>query len=220
MARGRAQRIGIWVIATVLLIGTLASFLALILAPKNQATDQSRLADLQAEYQKSQDEYQVKVAAQTAALSAEHFATFSPFGARVGAFDAASVSDLKTEDLVVGSGGEIAADTTFTAYYIGWNPSGVVFDQSVEGDSLKAPFLVSPGSVIEGWGKGVIGMKVGGVRELTIPSALAYGETGSGDNIPANTPLKFVLMIIPTPETIPQPEVPAALLRYYQRGSF
>lgn len=63
-------------------------------------------------------------------------------------------------------------------------------------------------------------MKVGGIRELTIPADKAYGETGSGGTIAPNTPLKFVIMIIPTPETIPQPAVPAELLKYYQRGSF
>jgi len=58
-------------------------------------------------------------------------------------------------------------------------------------------------------------MKVGGVRELTIPASLAYGEQGSGADIPANTPIKFILMIIPTPATIqPSPE----LLKYYQAG--
>jgi FKBP-type peptidyl-prolyl cis-trans isomerase len=220
MARGRAQRIGIWVIAIVLTVGTLAGFLALILSPKNQASDQARLADLQAQYQKASDEYQTKVAAQSAALSFEHFGTLNQFSSRVATFDAAAVTELKTEDLVAGTGGEIGADTTFAAYYIGWNPAGEIFDQSIDGTSLKAPFTVTPGSVIKGWSEGVIGMKVGGIRELTIPSEKAYGETGSGDKIPANTPLKFILLIIPTPEAIPQAEVPTALLRYYQRGSF
>jgi FKBP-type peptidyl-prolyl cis-trans isomerase len=50
--------------------------------------------------------------------------------------------------------------------------------------------------MIEGWNQGVLGMKIGGVRELTIPAELAYGETGSG-KIPANSPIKFVLMTIP-----------------------
>ena len=63
-------------------------------------------------------------------------------------------------------------------------------------------------------------MNVGGIRELTIPSDLAYGETGSGDDIPANTPIKFVMMVIPTPETIEQPEIPTELLQYYQTGSY
>jgi hypothetical protein len=56
------------------------------------------------------------------------------------------------------------------------------------------------------------GMKIGGVRELTIPSDKAYGETGSGDNIPPNTPIRFIVMAIPLPATIEQPSYPASLL--------
>ena len=57
-------------------------------------------------------------------------------------------------------------------------------------------------------------MKIGGVRELTIPSSQAYGETGSGDKIPANTPLKFVVMAIPPVEEIPTPQI---IKDYYKR---
>lgn len=220
MARGRAQRIGIWVIAIAMLIGTFASFLAIILAPQNEAIDQARINELTTKYQDAYALYQDRVSAQATTLSNEYFASFSQYGSRVAPFDAAAVTELKKEDLVIGTGADITADTSFSAYYIGWNPSGTVFDQSVEGDTLKAPLAVSPGSVIAGWGEGVVGMKVGGVRELTIPANLAYGETGSGDNIPPNTPLKFILMIIPTPEVIAQPEIPQELLEYYQRGTF
>ncbi len=66
--------------------------------------------------------------------------------------------------------------------------------------------------------KGVVGMKIGGVREITIPAAQAYGEAGSGEDIPANTPLKFILMIIPSPEKIAEPEMPAELQRLYSQG--
>jgi hypothetical protein len=59
-------------------------------------------------------------------------------------------------------------------------------------------------------------MKIGGVREITLPSDKAYGEQGSGDSIPPNTPLKFIVMAIPLPEQIPQPEVPASLYQGMQ----
>ena len=217
MARGRAQRVGIWVIAIAMLVGTLASFLALILAPKNEAIDQARINELTTQYQNEYAAYQEQVNAQAATLSSEYFARFSQYGSRVAPFDAAAVTELKIEDLVIGTGADITAQTSFSAYYIGWNPSGTVFEQSIEGQSLKAPLAVAPGSVIAGWSEGVIGMKVGGVRELTIPSDLAYGQTGSGDSIPPNTPLKFVMMIIPNSEAISQPEIPEELLKYYQR---
>ena len=79
---------------------------------------------------------------------------------------------------------------------------------------MKAPFTASPGQVIKGWSNGVVGMKVGGVRELTIPSEQGYGATGSGASIPPNTPLKFVMMVIPTPEQV---EVPQELIDLYSR---
>jgi FKBP-type peptidyl-prolyl cis-trans isomerase len=220
MATQKAQRIGIWIIAIVLTVGTLAGFVAIVLQPKNEASDQAKLTALSAEYQTNQDAYQKKVDTQAAELSTMYYAELNQYASRVKSFDKASVTELKSEDLKVGAGAEITAESTFSAYYIGWNPDGVIFDQSIDGASLKTPFSVSPGGVIKGWSEGTLGMKVGGIRELTIPSDKAYGETGSGDNIPANTPLKFVIMVIPTPEVIPQPEVPAELLKYYTKGSF
>lgn len=220
MAATRAQRIGIWIIAVFMAVGTIGSFAIIILANDNQKSDQSRVATLEAEYKTAQAAYQAKLDAQGAELSEKYFETFNQFVDRPAPFAKDDVTELKTEDLIVGDGEEITAESSFTAYYIGWNPDGTVFDSSFSPDktSLKSPFTASPGRVIEGWSEGAVGMKVGGARELTIPSDLAYGETGSGENIPANTPLKFIMMLIPTPEAIEQPEIPAALLRYYQTG--
>lgn len=220
MATRKSQRIGIWVIAGALTIGTIGGFLAMVLAPTNAASDQARLQQLMADYQKQQsdyqakhkpqfDEYSAKQTAQATELSAKYFAAFNQYASRPAAFTAADVKELKKEDLKAGDGDVIKKDSSFTAYYIGWNPSGKVFDGSIDGDKLKAPLSVTPGGVIPGWTEGVDGMKIGGVRELTIPSDKAYGETGQGADIPANTPLKFVIMIIPTPKTIAPPDVPA-----------
>lgn len=205
MATKTSQRVFIWVIAIVMTVGTLAGFIALILAPENQKVDQARIQELTATYQK-------QVQDQAKELSGKYFTEFSGYGSRVAAFDATSVSELGKEDLKMGNGETLTKDSTFTAYYIGWNPSGEIFDQSIDGSSLKAPFEASPGGVISGWTEGVDGMKIGGVRELTIPAAKAYGETGQGDKIPPNTPLKFVIMVIPAPKQIP---IPAELQNYY-----
>jgi FKBP-type peptidyl-prolyl cis-trans isomerase len=218
MAATKAQRIGIWIIAVFMLVGTVGSFIAIVLANSNQQTDQQKAQALYEAYQKESEAYQAKVDAQAAQLSQQYYGTFSPYASRPAAFDAAAVKDLQKNDLVVGTGEAITSDSSFTAYYIGWNPTGKVFDGSIENGALKAPFTVSPGSVIEGWTKGVDGMKVGGIRELTIPASLAYGETGSGEDIPANTPIKFVLMIIPTPEEIPAPVPSEQLIKYSQQG--
>lgn len=218
MSATKAQRIGIWIIAVFMAVGTIGSFVIIVLANQNSQTDQARIAQLTAEYQKETEAYQAKVAAQATELSKLYFEKFNQFANRPAVFDKGSVTELKTEDLLVGDGDAITSESSFTAYYIGWTPDGKVFDSSIEGGALKAPFNVTPGGVIEGWTKGVDGMKVGGVRELAIPSDLAYGETGSGDSIPANSPIKFVVMIIPTPEAITQPAMSPELMNYYQTG--
>ena len=210
MATQKAQRIGIWIIAIVLLVGTLGSFAVLVLGNANSAKDQTANSELMDAY----DEYQKAVAAQATELSAKYYDEFSQYASAPKAFDATGISEVGKVDLKVGNGADITSDSTFTAYYIGWNPTGKVSDQSIDGETLKAPFTASPGSVITGWTEGVAGMKVGGVRELTIPADKAYGATGSGEDIPANTPLKFILMIIPTPAEIPIPE---ALLKASQQ---
>ena len=78
--------------------------------------------------------------------------------------------------------------------------------------------LFRSAGVIEGWREGIKGMKIGGVRIITIPSEKAYGETGSKDatgkeTIPANTPLKFLVMAVPTPAEISMPAYPQSLLQ-------
>ena len=96
---------------------------------------------------------------------------------------------------------------------------GEIFDQSINSGKLKAPFAVNgPAhtSVIQGWKEGLIGMKIGGVRELTIPADKAYGNKSQGDKIPANSPLKFVVMAIEKPAEIPRPEMPEVIKRYYR----
>ena len=218
MAATKTQRIGIWIIAVFMLVGTVGSFVAIVLANNNQQSDKTRAQAAYAAYRKESEDYQAKVDVQTSELSKKYFETFNQYASRPAAFDAASVKELKSEDLVVGTGDAITEGSTFMAYYLGWNPTGKVFDGSIEGSSLKAPIEAAPGGVIEGWTKGAAGMKVGGIRELTIPANLAYGDTARSEDIPANTPLKFIIMIIPNFEKIPEPKPSDELLRYNEQG--
>lgn len=203
MATSKGTRIGIWIIAVVMLVGTIGSFLVMVLANDNQQVDQKRLETLMSEHQQKVDEQAKK-------LSEKYYPTMSTYASVPAEFNADDVKELSRKDLVMGTGEEITKDSAYSAYYIGWNPKGVIFDQSIEGNSLKSP--ISGGNLIEGWNEGVIGMKMGGVRELTIPSAKAYGEQGSGENIPANTPIKFIVMVIPAVEEVQPSE---ELLRLY-----
>lgn len=204
MATPRSQQIGIWIIAIVLLVGTLGSFFVMILGSQNQAKDQASL-------QKAYTEYQSDLAAQTKQLSDRYYANFAKYSTVPVAFASDDIKTVTTNDLQVGDGETITPKSEYSAYYIGWNPKGVVFDQSIDHGALKAP--IAGGNLIEGWNEGVIGMKLGGVRQITIPSAKAYGANGHGDNIPPNTPLKFIVMAIPKVASVPMPQV---LLDYYQ----
>jgi len=195
MATPKRQRIGIWIIAAVMLIGTVGSFAAMVLAGKNASIDQANQQKMLEEYQKQMAEEQKK----GDELSGTYYPQFKEYQGKPAAFDMNAVGDqVGKNDLKIGDGAEITADTKYQAYYIGWNPKGKTFDSSFNGDKLKAPIDTSQTSLIPGWSQGVVGMKVGGVREITIPSDLAYGETGSGDDIPPNTPIKFIVMVIAT----------------------
>lgn len=217
MATTKFQRWGILTILIVTVVGTVGSFAVMILASKNDAADTAAYQAAYTKYQEEYEAYQAKVDAQGDELSATYYATFSPYSSRVGTFDLDSVKELVKTDIVVGDGEEVTGTTKFAAYYIGWNPKGKVFAQSIDttANKLKAPLSIADGldnaSLVTGWIEGMKGMKIGGVRELTIPSDKAYGETGQGDDIPANTPLKFIVMAIPAPATIEQPAIPDEL---------
>ena len=105
------------------------------------------------------------------------------------------VTDLKIEDLKVGSGAEAAPGKTVTVHYTGWLTDGKKFDSSLD---RQSPFKFRLGAhqVIAGWDKGVAGMKVGGKRKLTIPPDMAYGARGAGNVIPPNATLVFEVELL------------------------
>jgi FKBP-type peptidyl-prolyl cis-trans isomerase FkpA len=97
-------------------------------------------------------------------------------------------------DSVVGKGAEAVAGKSVTVHYTGTLTDGTKFDSSLD---RKTPFTfgLGKGEVIKGWDQGVAGMKVGGKRKLTIPSALAYGPNSVGA-IPANSTLIFEVELL------------------------
>jgi peptidylprolyl isomerase len=104
--------------------------------------------------------------------------------------------DLGIEDLVVGNGTEAVAGTKVSVHYV-----GVAFSTGDEFDASwnrGQPFAVKlgKGQVIPGWDAGVQGMRVGGRRQLTIPSAMAYGARGAGGVIAPHEPLVFVVDLL------------------------
>ncbi|PID32706.1 hypothetical protein CR956_01060 [Candidatus Saccharibacteria bacterium] len=207
MSTTKGQRIGISIIAVVMVVGTVLGFFVMMLSTDNQVRDNEKRQKTLSEYQQKYAEYQQKTQKQADELSKKYYPEFKKYAKYPKKFNIDSVKKVKSKDLVKGSGKTIGDDTKYHAYYIGWNPDGKVFDQSIMGDKLRSPLDASIG-LIEGWGEGVKGMKIGGIRLIEIPSDKAYGEKGSGKDIPPNTPIKFIVMAIESPEEIEAPELP------------
>lgn len=106
------------------------------------------------------------------------------------------MSELVSEDLVVGEGQEATGPgQTVVVHYTGWLEDDTKFDSSKDrNDPFSFPLGV--GFVIPGWDQGVVGMKVGGTRKLTIPPQLGYGENGAGGVIPPNATLIFEIELL------------------------
>lgn len=109
------------------------------------------------------------------------------------------------EDIVIGTGYEVKEGGAVVAHYHGTlkaNPE-TVFDSSFKrGEPVAFPL----NGVIRGWQIGVPGMKVGGVRRLTIPAALAYGEQSPSPEIPANSDLVFIIQIVDAMQIVDEKE--------------
>ncbi len=104
-------------------------------------------------------------------------------------------TELKIEDLTLGSGAEAVNGKTVTVNYSGTLTNGTKFDSSYD-RGTPFSFTLGAGEVIKGWDLGVAGMKVGGKRKLTIPSELGYGSRGAGADIPPNATLIFEVELL------------------------
>jgi hypothetical protein len=105
-------------------------------------------------------------------------------------------TELVKDDVKVGEGArEVKVGDAIRVNYVGkLFKNGKVFDSN---KSKEDPFTFTVGKgVIEGWSQGVVGMKKGGKRKLTIPGPLAYGEAGSPPDIPANATLVFEIDLL------------------------
>ena len=107
-------------------------------------------------------------------------------------FDPEPPSELVITDVTLGEGEEATAGSTVSVHYVGVaHSSGEEFDASYNrGTPLS--FRVGIGQVIAGWDQGIVGMKVGGRRQLVIPPHLGYGDRGAGGVIAPGETLIFV----------------------------
>lgn len=208
------QRYSIWVILILTVVSTVALYVSSFLQTESNSEAQKKQSQVLKKYQ----DYRKKVEEQAKELSAKYYDSFKEYEKAPVAFNAASIKELTKKDLKEGDGEEFTDSTTkFQAYYIGWKPDGTVFDGSFENGRLKSPVVFrkegKKWGLIEGWSEGLKGMKVGGIRELSIPADKAYGAQGSvnqedsSKTIGPNTPLKFIVMLIPEFQEIPQPSL-------------
>ena len=208
------QRYSIWVILILTVVSTVALYVSSFLQTESNSEAQKKQSQVLKKYQ----DYRKKVEEQAKELSAKYYYSFKEYEKAPVAFNAANIKDITKKDLKEGDGEEFTDSTTkFQAYYIGWKPDGTVFDGSFENGRLKSPVVFrkegKKWGLIEGWSEGLKGMKVGGIRELSIPADKAYGAQGSvnqedsSKTIGPNTPLKFIVMLIPEFKEIPQPSL-------------
>ena len=203
------QRLAIIAIAVLLLGITIATYIGLVLSGNSSNSSDSSAADT-SELDAIYERYTAKsdeLNAAAASLSPQYFDQMVAYKSEVKGFneESANNSGLQTVDLKEGDGTEVTEEwNDYYAYYIGYCADETIFDSSFDNyenpTSLNAPISGSQ-DLIAGWTQGVIGMKVGGVRQLTIPGELAYGESREicGGT---NKPLRFILMAVEPGEEV------------------
>ncbi len=136
-----------------------------------------------------------EAAAEKPAAAAQKPADLKAQPAPGGSVDPGAVSELKVEDLKEGTGEGAKTGDTVVVHYTGTLTNGKKFDSSLD---RGKPFPVKLGArrVIPGWEQGLVGMKTGGKRKLTIPPQLAYGPRGAGKAIPPNATIIFDIEMI------------------------
>lgn len=107
-----------------------------------------------------------------------------------------TVTSLQSSDLTVGTGAATkSGDCVVVKYYGTLASNGKEFDEDFSSTAGLA-FTLGAGQVIPGWDQGLVGMKVGGTRQLVIPASLAYGNQSPSPSIPANASLVFVVKLL------------------------
>lgn len=118
-------------------------------------------------------------------------------GKTAGTASGAGLKELKSTDTKEGTGAAIAKGDLALVSYTGKLKNGTVFDSNDKPDGSPYAFRVGAGGVIKGWDEGVVGMKVGGIRQLEIPSVMGYGaQESAGGKIPPNSDLYFEVKLL------------------------
>ena len=199
------QRVAIGIIAVIMLGSIIASYAAIIVGNSNNSgSSEKKLSDERMSYYQSN--YAEKLAA-FQEVSGDDYVKFAPYRSEIKAYNetAANEGGVQTRDIVAGTGRTLEErDSNYLAYYVGWCADESIFDSSFNNNNDPTSFAkaldISVG-MIEGWYQGAQGMKIGGIREITIPGSLAYGnqtEICGG----YNKPLKFLIMAVPNEDPL------------------
>lgn len=217
------QRVFIILIAVIMLGSVIASYAAIVIAGSagKQAEEATQIDDEKvAEYEEAYE----KVVAEFKETSKSDYDKFVKFKSEVKGYNEAAANEggVVKRDLKEGSGDKVTEDN-YLAYYIGWCADETVFDSTFDDAESPTGFMrvLEPAGLVEGWNKGVEGMKIGGIREITIPGELAYGETREicGGT---NKPLKFIVMAVKYDESLKElaTEVEEAYMRYQYAAQY
>lgn len=195
------QRFFIILIAVIMLGSIIASYAAIVInGGKSTSTssmtsevDQELIAEYESAYNAKQAEF--------SEATKDSFEKFIKYKSEIKAYNetAANENGVQARDLKVGSGKTLTSDDNdYLAYYVGWCADESVFDSSFDNNDNPTAFskaLDASLGMIEGWNLGVEGMKLGGVREITVPGELAYGDSMEicGGY---SKPLKFIVMAV------------------------
>ena len=220
------QRIIIGLIAFIMVGSIIASYAVIVMNGSQSSSDSDSNDDTESEVSEEQTEeykaaYEKKLAEFTEATKSD-YAEFSKYRSEVKAYNetSANESGVQKKDLKEGSGDTVdnESGSNYLAYYIGWCADETIFDSSLDDRDKPTSFVkaLDPSlGMIEGWTKGVEGMKIGGVREITVPGELAYGDSMElcGGT---NKPLKFIVMAVPKKDPLKTlaEELDTAYMRY------
>ena len=105
------------------------------------------------------------------------------------------LTDLVIEDIKIGEGKISEKGALLIVHYTGRLSDGTVFDSSHH-KGRPFQFVIGSKRVIQGWDQGLMGMRVGGIRKLSVPSHLGYGERQIGDIIPSHSDLYFEVELL------------------------
>lgn len=193
------QRFFIILIAVIMLGSIIASYIAIVMnggksttsASDSSQVDEAKIAEYESAYNEKQAEF--------SAATKGDFDKFIKYRSEIKAYNEAAANEagVETRDLEKGSGEKITEDNSnYLAYYVGWCADESIFDSSFNDNKNPTAFakiLDASVGMIEGWNIGIEGMRIGGVREITVPSELAYGDSMEicGGK---NKPLKFIVM--------------------------